>query len=77
MAFYRALLELVSGSRSPVHIVAIEKREPYRCGVWRLGEDVLGIAQKENEEAMERLKRCAQADDWPTGYEEVRIFDYL
>jgi len=54
MAFYRSVLEVVSGITYPVHIIAVEKREPFRCGVWRVGEDVLGIAQKENEAAIEQ-----------------------
>ncbi len=34
-------------------------------------------AQKENEAAIERLKRCIATDTWPTGYEEVRVFDAI
>ncbi len=55
----------------------MEKREPFRCGVWRMGEDVLGIAQKENEEAIARLKACRERDHWPTGYEDIRVFDWI
>jgi len=79
MAFYRAVLGQLIGNLAeiPVHILAIEKQEPYRCGVWRLAPDVLKHAQKENEQAMERLKRCEATGAWPTGYEEVRTFDYL
>ena len=58
-------------------ILAVEKREPYRCGVWRVGDDVLSIAQRENEDAILRLKRCIAKDHWPTGYESIRTFDYL
>lgn len=77
MAYYRKLVELVSGDRVPVHIIAVEKREPYRCGVWRMGEDVLGIAQKDNEQAIERLKHCIETDLWPTGYEDIRTFEFI
>ncbi|MCD6404322.1 MAG: PD-(D/E)XK nuclease-like domain-containing protein [Planctomycetes bacterium] len=77
MAFYNALVAAAVGSRVPVWLIAVEKREPFRCGVWRMGDDVLGIVQRENEEAIERLKRCRETDTWPTGYEEVRVFDYL
>ncbi len=61
----------------PVYLVAVEKREPYRCGVWRMGEDVLALAQKENEQAIGRLVRCRETDAWPTLYEDLRTFDYL
>ncbi|NIA07162.1 MAG: hypothetical protein GWP14_05940 [Actinobacteria bacterium] len=74
MAFYRAVLaQVLNGLLVPVHIIAVEKKEPFRCGVWRVGEDTLAIAQSENEAAIRRLIQCQQTDLWPTGYEEVRI----
>jgi len=73
MAFYRALVERVLGEVSPVHIIAVEKKAPYRCGVWEVPADALGVAQQENEEALAFFRECRQADCWPTGYEEQRI----
>jgi hypothetical protein len=35
----------------------------------------LAIAQRENEAAIGRLKTCVAANSWPTGYEEMRVFD--
>ena len=75
LAFYRAVLAQAIGSVVPVHIVAVEKKEPHRCGVWRISDDSLAIAQKENEAAIARLLRCRDLGQWPTGYEEVRILD--
>lgn len=49
----------------------------YRVGVWRMGEDVLALAQKENEEAVKRLRKCRDAAFWPTGYEATRTFDWI
>jgi hypothetical protein len=77
MAFYRAVLALLIGSNLPVYLIAVEKREPFRCGVWRMGEDVLGIAQKDNEEGIARLRSYRDHDHWPTGYEDIRVFDCL
>lgn len=77
MAFYRAVLACVIGSILPVHLIAVEKREPFRCGVWRMGEEVLGIAQKDNEEAIARLRTFRERDHWPTGYEDIRVFDWI
>jgi len=77
LAFYRALVAVVAGARVPVWLVAVEKKEPFRTGVWRMGDDVLGVAQKENEQAIARLLTCREADAWPTGYEEVRTFDWI
>jgi len=75
MAFYQAVLAQVTGESVPVHIVAVEKREPFRCGVWRVSDDALAIARKENEAAIRRLAACREVDRWPTGYEAVRILD--
>ncbi len=75
MAFYLAVLAQAAGETFPVHIIAVEKKEPYRCGVWRVSSSALGIAQQENAEAIERLKRCRELDHWPTGYERLRILE--
>lgn len=77
MAFYRAMIFQVTGVVVPIHIIAVEKREPHRTGVFALAPDVLNAAQKENEQAIERLARCRAANHWPTGYEELRTIDYL
>jgi hypothetical protein len=77
MAFYRAVLAEVIGVWMPIHFVAVEKKEPYRCGVWKVHADTLAQSQKENEVAIERLKRCVATDTWPTGYEECRLFDAI
>ena len=75
VAFYQSVLAEVLDEHVPVHIVAVEKREPFRCGVWRVSDDTLAIAQRENEAAIRRLVACRERDHWPTGYEEVRILD--
>lgn len=76
LAFYRAVLaERLDGLLVPVHLVAVEKKEPFRCGVWRISDDTLDLAQRENEAAIRRLRTCREQDHWPTGYEEVRILD--
>jgi len=77
LAFYRALAAAVTGTVLPIHLIGVEKREPFRCGVWRMGEDVLGIAQKENEKGIARLKECRAKDQWVSGYEDIRVFDWI
>jgi RNA polymerase sigma factor (sigma-70 family) len=77
LAFYRAVLAQVIGLYMPVHLIAVEKKEPYRCGVWRISPEVLAAAQKENEQAIDRLHACQASGSFPTGYEETRQFDYL
>jgi len=76
MAFYRAVLaQVLDGEMVPVHLVAAEKKEPFRCGVWRVGDDTLTIAQRENESAIRRLRTCWDNDHWPTGFEQVRLLE--
>lgn len=77
LAFYRAVLEAVSGVKFPVHIIAVEKKESFRCGVWKLSDDVLDLAEAENAAAIERLKKCRSENVWPSGYEEIRILDNI
>jgi len=76
-AFYRALVERATGEEVPVHVIAVEKKEPFRCGVWVMDDQVLAHARRENEAAVERLRQCEISGAWPTGYEERRVFDYL
>ncbi len=62
----------INGLLVPVHVVAVEKKEPFRCGVWRISDDTLASATRENEAAIRRLLDCRKRDAWPTGYEDVR-----
>ena len=77
LAFYRSLAATLTGQRLPVYMIAVEKREPLRTGVWRMSEEVLGLAQKENEEAIARLIACREKDEWLTGYEDIRTYDLI
>lgn len=73
MAFHRSILaQRINGILAPVHVVSVEKKEPFRCGVWRVSDDTLAQAQRENEAAIRRLLACRERDEWPTGYESIR-----
>ncbi|MFU8828375.1 MAG: PD-(D/E)XK nuclease-like domain-containing protein [Phycisphaerales bacterium] len=75
MAFYREMVVEASGTEPEVHLVAIEKREPFRCGVWQISRRLLDRAAEDNEHAIEDLKRCRQRGVWPTRYESLRLLD--
>ncbi len=77
MAFYRAVVREVLSLPMPVYFIAVEKKEPFRAGVWKVHEDVLAQAQRENEQAIDRLKLCMEAGAWPTGYAELRVLDCI
>jgi hypothetical protein len=73
LAFYQNVLNQVIGQFVSVYIIAIEKKEPYRCGVWQLPSETLQLARNEIEAAIERLKVARAEDHWITGYEELRM----
>ncbi len=77
MAFYREVLKLGSGGvvEARCCFIAIEKREPYRCGVWMLSDAILERCTVENEAAIAELRRCRKTGFWPTRTEDIRIFD--
>ncbi len=76
LAFYQSILAEVIGEHVPVYIIAVEKAEPYRCGVWQISEKTLNIARRENKAAIRRLCKAWEDDNWPTGYEQIRILDF-
>jgi hypothetical protein len=78
LAFYRALLrDILEQKEVAIFLIAAEKKEPYRSGVFRVGEGALMQCEKENREAMERLLYCERENFWPTGYEEVRDLELV
>jgi hypothetical protein len=90
LAFYRALIAIAGGAEARygiptrgcwqllgAHIVAVEKREPFRVGVWRIAPEMLEQAQAQNEEAMRELRRCRATGNWFTRFEELRVIDRL
>jgi len=77
LAFYREVLRLACGTEYPVYIVAVEKRAPYRVGVWKLAGSALDEAKAANERAIDLLHDCRRIGEWPTGYEEMRVMDNL
>ncbi len=77
MAFYRAVLREATGRNVPVHIIAVEKNEPFSAGVWKLTDEVLDLAELTNKAALERYRNCCVGGVWPTGYEDARIIDTL
>ncbi len=75
LAFYRALVAQACGATLPVHLIAVEKREPFCCGVWQLSPRVLDKAAEQNAAAIHGLVRCRESDSWPTGLESLRLYD--
>lgn len=72
LAFYRMVLREATGVEAPVSLVAVEKEEPFRAGVWAISPETLDTAERANSAAIRRLRNCRAAQRWPTGFETVR-----
>ena len=75
LAFYRDVLAFAAGMPPediPCRLVAVEKDEPYRCGVWLATAALLDDCALENRRAIEELRACRDSGVWPTRYEEGR-----
>lgn len=73
-AYYLMVAE-ARGLKLPLrsHLIAVEKQEPFRCGVFELGASTLRGCQRELTAAMWAMREAARTPDlWPTGAERVR-----
>jgi hypothetical protein len=52
--------------------IAIEKKEPFRCGVFEVPDRVLAHYNAKIFSAIESLKQCQSAGEYPTLYESIR-----
>lgn len=77
LAFYREVLKTASDNtvEADCYLIAIEKREPFRCGVWKLTDCILQSCALENERAIAELRKCRRENAWPTRTEDLRILD--
>lgn len=76
-AFYRSILRELCEIDFPVSVIAVEKKYPFRVGVWQISAQTLEYHEKQNNAALERLRFCMKTNTWPTGYEAVRVFDHI
>jgi len=73
LAFYRSLLIKEHKLTVPgCYVIAVEKREPFRCGVWSVFPTLLNAARRENEKAIAELIKSKEKGVWPTNYEKIR-----
>lgn len=77
LSFYREVLRTASGGEivADCLLVAIEKIEPFRCGVWKLTDGILESCALQNERAIAELRECRMTNAWPTRTEGLRILD--
>lgn len=72
LALQRAMLSAAGGAEVPVSIIAVEKKAPYRCGVWSVDVELLDKLSLENEQTLAKLRSSIDDNVWPSGFEETR-----
>ena len=72
MAFYRKVVRIITGDVLPVHLIAVEKKEPFRVEVREFTDQELNDAERENDAAIRALNRCIAKDDWPESFDLQR-----
>lgn len=73
-AFY-LMVAKACGLKLPAEatLIAIEKEEPFRCGVWRITAPTIRACQRDLIAALWALREAnANPDAWPTGAEGIR-----
>lgn len=76
LAFYRDVVATASGLLPAVHVIAVEKKNPFNCGVWSAPEYLLDFFSEINRKCLADLRESRSSNNWPTGYEEVREFNF-
>lgn len=78
MAFYRKMLQGTGVEKVSVRILAMEKKEPYRCGIFKLIPATLDTAEAQIMKRMGQFRHVQQtygSDPWPRSlvYGEVEL----
>lgn len=73
-AFYREAAKAAGAGELRMMAVVVEKRAPFRVGVWEFTPEILAPYAAQNLSALRALRRCREENRWPTGYEGTRNF---
>jgi hypothetical protein len=74
-AFYQRVIFEAAGRKPDFIFIVVEKKEPFRCGVWAINERSMEMACDTNINALMQLQACRDTKIWPTGYEDVRVLE--
>lgn len=66
-AWYRRLVQMLTGEKLPYRIVAQETTAPFLVSVWEIPEDYLQLGYADMADAIELYKQCRRTGEWP-GY---------
>lgn len=73
-AFYREAAKAAGGGELEMLAAVVEKKPPYRAGVWRFPAEALAPYAEQDRQALRAYSRCRVENRWPTGYEKPRNF---
>lgn len=73
-AFYRDVARAAGSVELAMSAVVLEKKPPFRVGVWHFPAETLEPYAIQNRETLARYRRCLENGRWPTGYEAPRNF---
>ncbi len=74
IAFYRDVFQSRTGLPVNFSFIVVEKKEPFRVGVWQFPIEIIDLFSHENKIALENFKACQVTGEWPTGYETPRNY---
>lgn len=72
-AFYQIVAEEVLGQCLPMHFVVVEKAPTHRTGVFVVNSHHMERERRRVEQHIERYAESVRGNDWPTGYEDIRV----
>ncbi len=73
-AHYRAALKAFYGFEFPFLHAVVEDQEPHAANIIGLEPEVIANGEAKRRDALNLLKKCRDADEWPTyGYDKVEV----
>jgi hypothetical protein len=80
-AFYRLALskavyeEFKAAPQIDAYAIAVEKKEPFRVGVFKVSDDTLDFWNKKIDVLLKNVRTSTETGEWPTLYEDIRLLE--
>ena len=72
-AFYRRLVRLLTGHNYGVYVVAVEKKQPFRTGVWEFAQTTLYDADEKIGELLADFRNRFHIGNWSSKYDTLSV----
>jgi len=73
--FYQKLVELETGNKLPVFVVAQSKEENADYSIFEISEDFLSLGEKEFNAMFATYKACVEKNEWPPMNKDVQVLN--